>query len=49
MNKNLDSIQREIQIRAEQGMNLAKFLDSQVRILKRDKKIRKSINLPLNN
>lgn len=47
MNKNVDSTQMQIAERAAEGMELARYIDSQVRIIKKRNKIRKSINLPI--
>ena len=48
MNKNLDSLDAELQEKAEQGLKLARFLDAQGKILKTGNKIRRSVNLPMN-
>lgn len=45
MNKNVDSLREELALKVEEGMNYARFLDSQVRILKKGNKIRKSLHL----
>ena len=47
MNKNLDSLDAELQQRAEEGMNLARALDGEIKKLKKGDKVRKSLNLPL--
>ena len=47
MNKNIDSVDAELKNHAEEGLQLARFLDSQERILKQGNKIRKMMNLPL--
>ena len=44
-NKNTYSLNEDIAIQAERGMMLARFVDNQVKCLKRGNKIRKSINL----
>lgn len=45
MNKNLDSLSAELKIRAEEGMKLAEYFDSQEKLLKKGNKVRKSANL----
>lgn len=45
MNKNLESIESELESKAEDGMRLANYIDSQERIIKKGNKIRKGINL----
>lgn len=45
MNKNLESIDSEVKEKAETGMRLANYIDSQERIIKKGNKIRKGINL----
>lgn len=45
MNKNLESIESELKVKAELGMKLANFIDSQEKIIKKGNKIRKGINL----
>ena len=48
MNKNIESMETELQARADEGLKLARFLDSQEKILKQGNRIRKSVNLPMN-
>ena len=48
MNKNLESLSEELKMHAETGMKLAAFFDSQVKVLKRGNKVRKSANLKVN-
>lgn len=48
MNKNLESLSDELKVHAETGMQLAVFLDNQVKLLKKGNKIRKSANLQMN-
>lgn len=48
MNKNLDSLNSELKMRAEEGMNLARDLDNEIRKLKKGNKIRRSMNLSMN-
>ena len=48
MNKNLESLSEELKMHAETGMELATFFDSQVKVLKRGNKVRKSANLKVN-
>lgn len=45
MNKNLDSLSLELKARAEAGMKLAEYFDSQEKLLKKGNKVRKSANL----
>lgn len=45
MNKNLESIESELKEKAEAGMRLANYIDSQERMIKKGNKIRKGINL----
>ena len=45
MNKNLESIELELKEKAEAGMRLANYIDSQERMIKKGNKIRKGINL----
>lgn len=47
MNKNLDSLDAELQQRAEEGMDLARALDGEIKKLKKGDKVRKCMNLPL--
>lgn len=46
MNKNLDSLDAELQQRAEEGMDLARALDGEIKKLKKGDKVRKCMNLP---
>lgn len=48
MNKNIDTLEEQLKPVAEEGMLLARTLDSQERILKEWNRVRKSANLPLN-
>ena len=48
MNKNIDALEDRLKPIAEEGMCLARVLDGQVKILKSGNKIRKSLNLPIN-
>ncbi len=48
MNKNLDSLDKELEPRAEAGMLLARELDKEIKALKRGNKIRRCLNLPPN-
>ena len=45
MNKNLESLSEQLKEKAEEGMDLANYLDAQCRVLKKRNKIRKSANL----
>lgn len=45
MNKNMDSLDAEIAQRAEDGMAYARYLDSQVKLLKKGNRARRSLNL----
>ena len=45
MNKNMDSLYEELQDKVEEGMILARFVDGQVKILKRRNKVRKYLGL----
>lgn len=45
LNKNLESIETELKAKAEEGMQLANFLDAQEKIIKKGNRIRKGINL----
>lgn len=46
MNKNMDSLSENLRIRAEEGLKLARALDSQLRVMKKGSKIRLSAGLP---
>lgn len=46
MNKNMDSLSQFLRERAEEGLKLARTLDSQLRILKKRSKIRTGAGLP---
>lgn len=48
MNKNTDALEVRLKPIAEEGMRLARVLDSQEKILKSGNKIRKSVNLSIN-
>lgn len=45
MNKNIDSLGEEVAAKADEGMKLARFLDSQVRILKKKNVVRRAAGL----
>jgi len=45
MNKNIESTNEKLSIKVEEGMYYARFIDSQVKIIKKGGKIRKSVNL----
>lgn len=45
MNKNVESTNKQLSMRVEEGMYYARFIDSQVKIIKKGGKIRKSVNL----
>lgn len=45
MNKKLESLKIELTERTEQGMRMSNFIDTQVKLLKKGNKIRKSANL----
>lgn len=45
MNKNLDDLDRNIEQKAEEGMQLASRLDNQIKILKKGNRIRRALNL----
>jgi hypothetical protein len=45
MNKNIDSLGDEVAVKANEGMKLARFLDSQVKILKKKNVVRKAAGL----
>lgn len=47
LNKNTSSVYSELEELAEKGMEYARFIDSQVRILKKDNYIRKQLGLPI--
>lgn len=46
MNKNVLSVNQELKDRVLEGMEIARYFDSQLKILKKGNKIRKSANLP---
>ena len=46
LNKSTDSLDERLEVQAKKGMELARFLDGQVKCVKRYNRIRKSINLP---
>lgn len=45
MNKNIDSLYEQLGAKVEEGMGYARFIDEQVRILKRDNRVRKKMNM----
>lgn len=45
MNKNLESIENKLLEQVEKGMEMARFIDSQVKILKKNNRIRRSVGL----
>lgn len=45
MNKNIDNLGEEVAIKADEGMKLARFIDSQVKILKKRDVIRRAAGL----
>ena len=45
INKNLESLDENIKLQAEKGMQLANRLDNQIKILKKGNRIRKALNL----
>ena len=45
LNKNIDSLYAEIEQEAHNGMDLARIIDSQVRLLKKGNRIRRKLNL----
>lgn len=45
MNKNIDSLYSELHDKVEEGMELARFIDEQIKILKRKNKMRKFLGL----
>ena len=45
MNKNIDSLYEQLGAKVEEGMEYARFIDEQVRILKRDNRVRKKMNM----
>ena len=47
LNKNTTSVYAELETQAENGMKYARFIDSQVRILKKGNVVRKSVKAPL--
>ena len=46
LNKNMDSLYERLEAQAGKGMDLARFLDSQVKCVKKNNRIRRCINLP---
>lgn len=44
-NKNIDSLNEDLRNKVEEGMRLAKYLDCQVRIIKKDNRVRKAAGL----
>lgn len=47
MNKNMLSLNTELEERVKEGMRLARFFDSQLRIFKKGNVVRKAANLPI--
>lgn len=45
MNKNIDSLYEQLGAKVEEGMGYARFIDEQVRILKRDNRVRKKMDM----
>jgi len=45
MNKNIDSLYEQLGAKVEEGMGYARFIDEQVRVLKRDNRVRKKMNM----
>ena len=45
MNKNIASLYEQLGAKVEEGMEYARFIDEQVRILKRDNRVRKKMNM----
>ena len=45
MNKNIDSLYEQLGAKVEEGMGYARFIDEQVRILKKDNRVRKKMNM----
>ena len=43
MNKNIEALYEDLEEQAEKGMELARFIDSQVRVLKTKGKVRKCL------
>ena len=48
MNKNIDSLDAKLKLFAEEGMALARELDTEIKRFKKGNKIRQCMNLPLN-
>jgi hypothetical protein len=48
MNKNVVALYQNLPEKVEQGMEYARYIDSQVKILKKNNKIRKALNLKNN-
>ena len=48
LNKNIDSLEDRLKPLAEEGMQIARIIDNQERILKKGNKIRRKINLSMN-
>ena len=46
LNKNIDSLEQELAEKAAEGMQYARYLDAQERILKKGNCIRRSVNAP---
>lgn len=47
LNKNTTSLMQKLPHQAQQGMELAVFMDNQVKKLKRNNKIRRELKLPI--
>ena len=45
MNKNIDCLYESLKLRVEDGMEYARFLDNQVKILKKSNNVRKKMNM----
>ena len=48
MNKNIEALYEDLKNHVEKGMEIARFIDSQVRILRNKGKVRKSLGLQNN-
>lgn len=47
LNKNTESVYTELEKQAQKGMEFARFIDSQVKTLKKGNAVRKSVNAPM--
>ena len=47
MNKNLESLNSQLAVRVDEGMQIARRLDAYVRSVKKYNRIRRSVNLPM--